>query len=50
MWQSVEVWGWQEYTKSPGATETIVRSVLAAFPYLHRLEGWTIASEMLGAA
>ena len=48
MWQSVEVWGWQEYTKSPGATETIVRSVLAAFPYLHRLEGWTIASEMLG--
>lgn len=46
-WRTVMARGQEQYGKSPGAGDLIVRAGLAAFPYLSRRAEWAAASSML---
>src|SRR5262249_51358762 len=47
-WRTLMAQGLEQYGKSPGAGDLIVRAGLAAFPYLSRRGEWEAASAMLG--
>jgi tetratricopeptide (TPR) repeat protein len=46
-WRTVMAHAQDQYGKSPGAGDLIVRAGLAAFPYLSRRQDWITASRML---